>query len=362
MATRLGVATYEKNKVSRIINSITFGIIITDVQDNIDYVNDYMLKLLERSWDDIVDQPLRVIFNQDEILSFLSEQDSMNSANPGHVETTFPDLWTGETFQVSLAYMKDAEGAVNGKMLFVKNITRDKSAEETRIEFIANVAHEFMTPLTTIKSYNEMLMDGEIDDKAMQVEFYNTISEETNRLSRLIQTLLSISKIELGSLTLNSGPIKTDLLVEDCLVAVEKNAGDKKISIEKILPDKFPTLVGDKELLQTALINLLGNSVKYSPDESRITFSLEEQDNMVVFEVTDTGYGISEEDLPHIFDKFYRAGDPNIKAQTGTGLGLAMTSEIIHLHNGKIEVQSELGEGTQFIVRIPKGEYYLGNQ
>ena len=142
-----------------------------------------------------------------------------------------------------------------------------------------------------------MLMGGEINDGETQKEFYNTISDETDRLSRLIENLLNISKMEMGSLSLNSGLVKTDWLVEDCMAAIEAAAQKKHITTEKNLPDKFPSLVGDKELLKVAVINILSNAVKYTPENGTITFSLNEQDNTIIFDVNDTGYGISQEDL-----------------------------------------------------------------
>jgi signal transduction histidine kinase len=120
--------------------------------------------------------------------------------------------------------------------------------------------------------------------------------------------------------------------------------------------------VGDKELLKTAILNFLSNAVKYTPDNGKITLSLLEEDDQVVFEISDTGCGISEEDLPHIFDKFYRSEDPSVAEQTGSGIGLAMAAEIVHLHGGNIDVKSELKEGTQFTIRLPKEEYYLGKE
>jgi two-component system phosphate regulon sensor histidine kinase PhoR len=207
-----------------------------------------------------------------------------------------------------------------------------------------------------------MLSDGEVYEVDMQKEFYNTISEQTNRLKRLIKNLLNLSKIEMGSLTLNSGLVKTDWLLEDSMNIVGPLAQKKNIVINKNHPDQFPSLIGDKDLLKTAIINVLGNAVKYSPEDSEISFTLMEEKNMVVFEIIDNGHGISDEDLPHIFDRFYRSGDPNIADQTGSGLGLAMTLEIIQLHGGEIEVESELGKGTHFFIRIPKEEYYIGEQ
>ena len=128
------------------------------------------------------------------------------------------------------------------------------------------------------------------------------------------------------------------------------------------MTDNFPTLIGDKELLKTAIINLLGNAVKYTPPDGQITLSLSQTDEEVVFEVSDTGYGISEEELPRIFDKFFRSKNPSILDEKGSGLGLAMTAEIIQLHGGRIEIQSELDKGTHFTVRLPREEYYLGKQ
>jgi signal transduction histidine kinase len=363
LTSKLGVITFEKNQIINILDSINFGIIITDIQGNVNHINYYMLNLLNRTLADVVDRPLAEILKHDEITSFISLQGTLEqSKTVNHIETTFPDLAPEETFQVSSSDLSDGEGDVIGKVIFAKNITMEKSAEKAKHEFITHVAHELRTPLTTIKSYNEMLMGGEIDDGETQKEFYNTISDETDRLSRLIENLLNISKMEIGSLSLNSGLVKTDWLVEDCMAAIEAPAQKKHITTEKNLPDKFPSLVGDKELLKVAVINILSNAVKYTPENGTITFSLNEQDNTIIFDVIDTGYGISQEDLPHVFDKFYRSADPNVAGQTGTGLGMAITSEIIHLHGGKIEVQSELGKGTRFTITLPKEQYYLGKQ
>ena len=146
------------------------------------------------------------------------------------------------------------------------------------------------------------------------------------------------------------------------MAAVEGTALKKNISIERELPDNFPSLVGDKELLKAAIINILGNAVKYTPENGHIKFMLTEQDDFIIFEVTDDGCGIAKADLPHIFDKFYRSTDPRVTEQTGSGLGLALTSEIVRLHGGEIEVNSKPDEGSHFMIRLPKEEYYLGKQ
>ncbi|MFC1822196.1 sensor histidine kinase [Thermodesulfobacteriota bacterium] len=363
MSTLLGVANYQRKQISRVIDSIDFGIIITDLHDNIIETNDYMLDLLGLKTEEVLNRVLSNVLTNEEILEFIAQQESLKQ-NIGlkQIETQFPEIAPGKTFRVKLSYLKDGEGSLTSKMLSIKDITDEKSVEKSSQDFIAQVAHEFLTPLTTIRSYNEMLMDGEVDDDEMQKEFYNTIGEETSRLSRLIQNLLNIAKIEMGAMTLQTGLVKTDWLMNDCLSSIEGSALKKGITIQKNLPDQFPNLVGDKELLKTALINLLGNAAKYSPENAEITFSLINETDKVIFEVGDTGYGIDEEDLPHIFDKFYRSNNPQITEETGSGLGLAMTAEIIQLHGGEIEVQSEIGKGTQFTISIQKEEFYLGKQ
>jgi len=246
-------------------------------------------------------------------------------------------------------------------MITVKNITKEKMTQDAQQSFIAHVAHELLTPLTNIKSYSEMLMDGDIEDVEVQKEFYNTINEQTDRLTDLIKNLLNVSKMEMGSLTIKKDLVRSDWLFEGCIAATEAEAQNKGITIVRETPHIFPTLIGDKELLKAAVINILGNAVKYTPEKGTITFSITEEDEWVNLDVIDSGYGIAKDDIPHIFDKFFRADNPDTVGEMGTGLGLAITSEIVHLHEGDIEVQSDLGKGSHFSIRLPKEEYRLDN-
>jgi len=361
LATKLGIAVFEKKQISKIIDSLDAGIILTDIHENVININTYMLNLLHLDREEVIKRPLADILPNNDIEEFISQQElDKPSQDRKQIETTFPDQAPERTFLVFLTYLRDEGGVVISNMITVKDITGQKTTEKTSQGFIAQVAHEFLTPLTTIGSYNEMLMDGEIEDREMQKEFYNTISEETTRLTRLIQNMLNIAKIEMGDLTLNKGLVKTDWLINDSLSSIEGSVLKKNIRIIKNMPDIFPSLVGDKEMLKISLINILGNAVKYSGENESITISLREENNMIIFSIADTGHGISKEDLPHIFDKFYRSKDSQIAEQIGSGLGLAMTAEIIHLHGGEIEVQSEPGQGTKFTIFIPKEEFYLG--
>jgi signal transduction histidine kinase len=363
LVSRVGVLKFEKSQVMNIIDSINFGIIIIDIQDNVTHINGYMLKLLNKVRRDVIDSPLEEVLKHEEIVSFISHQEGFKDSKIcNFLDTSFPGLTPDKTFRISCCYLMDGDKELFGRMIMFNNITREKAAEKLTQEFTAHLSHELITPLATIKSYSEMLMGGEIDEIETQKEFYNTINSETDRLTRLIKDLLNLSKIELGSLTLNKNIVKTEWFFGDCIAAVEVAAQQKNISIQKHLPDNFPSFMGDKDQLKVAFNNILSNAVKYSPSNSEILFSLREENNMLIFDIKDSGYGISEEDLSHIFDKFYRSSNPEIAEKQGTGLGLAITSEIIGLHDGEIKVQSEVGNGSHFAIKIPKEEYYLGKQ
>ena len=279
-----------------------------------------------------------------------------------NIDMTFPGTSPGRVYQVSIMKLRDEGSTTIYNLISIRDITELKNIKDSSQGFIAQVAHELLTPLTTIRSYNEMLMDGEVDDIEMQKEFYNTINDETFRLTRFIQNLLSIAKLEMGGLVMQKGLIKTDWLVEDSVSAVEGEAIKKCIKISKNLPDNFPSIMGDKEMLKIAIINVLGNAVKYCPENSIITLTLLDQQEEIHFIIEDDGPGIPSEDLPHIFEKFFRSTDQNVKDKMGSGLGLAMTAEIINLHGGEVGAESEQGNGTKFTIKLPKEKYYIGNE
>jgi signal transduction histidine kinase len=361
LSSKLGVMGFEKSQLVNVLDSLNFGIIVVDLQNHVAFINEYMLNIINDKREYVVNKGLDRVFSQKEIVEHISgNETALSPQDVNSLETTFPDYAPKEVFHVSVSPLTAGERTMIGKMICVKNVTGTNMAKRAQEEFIAHVAHELGTSLTNIRAYSEMLMDGEVENAEMQKEFYNTINQETKRLGSIIQNLLNISKMEMGNLTLNKGLLRTDWLINDCLSTIEASAQSKQVTIETHVPDILPSFMADKELLKTAIINILGNAVKYTPEQGKITFSMEERDSAVVFDVEDTGYGMSEEDLSHVFEKFYRSGNPQVAGIAGTGLGLAIAHEIIYLHDGEIEVQSRLGEGSRFTIRIPKEEYSLG--
>lgn len=360
LSSKLGVATFEKQQANRILDSLDFGILILDNQGGVRQVNRHMLQLLGVQREEVQGKALSKVMGH-ESLSHLVEQ-RLAHRDHASMEVQFETSAPGRFFRLICRPVLDFAGDSIGTLITAEDVTRAKLAEKVQDQFIAQVAHELFTPLTSMKAYSEMLANGDVKDPEMQKEFFNTINDETDRLTRLIQNLLNVSKMEANSLVIERALVRTDWLLDQCLEAVEATAKGKRIAIRKQLPDKFPTIVGDKALLQVVLVNVLGNAVKYTPPDGTIHISLTEQEQNVCFTITDSGCGITPEDQPHIFDKFYRGTSSAVRKQVGSGLGLATALQIAKLHGGAITVESEVGKGATFTVRIPSEVYSLEKQ
>lgn len=241
----------------------------------------------------------------------------------------------------------------NDGLIVIQDITHLQEAEQARDNLLYHVTHELRTPLTNIQAYAETLSRIELDDEQTRKECYNVIVSETTRLSRLIEDILSVSQLEVGSLRVEWGDVDLQRLIRQMVQDNLGAADDKKINLTLKLPPKTPHIRGDKHKLAVLFNNMIGNAVKYTPDGGRVDVRIESDDRVVKLIVADTGIGIGEKDLPHVFDKFYRAAQDEVQQIKGTGLGLAISREIAHLHGGDMFVESQLGKGSTFTVELP---------
>jgi two-component system phosphate regulon sensor histidine kinase PhoR len=237
----------------------------------------------------------------------------------------------------------------------IRDVTQQKLAEEMRDQFVDTATHELRTPLANIKAYAETLALADMIDVEQQKQFLNTINSEATRLARFVDDLLSVSSMELGSLALNKQVTDLGRMLSEVLAKVQAQADEKGLTLEVVLPQKFPEPALDKDKVAGVLVNLLGNAVKYTPEGGRVVFRANFTDQQLELSVEDTGVGIAQEELPKVFDKFFRSDDPRVQEQTGTGLGLALAQEVVRLHGGRIEVESELDKGSTFTVILPLG-------
>ncbi len=361
LGAKMKIIEHENNQWFDILNSLDFGILLIDPKDSLFFINTFFLNLLNKERDPLMNQTAFEVLGHADLNTFirqlsLMEQGHLNS----QIEITFPDTRPDQAFLVSTRLLTDHNNNIFGRVVQLTDISREKATKKSQKDFINHIAHELRTPLTNIKAYNEMIMDGEIEDQEMQKEFFNTINDETNRLSELIKSILELAETQMGQIMARKETVKTQWLVHASMDAVEAMALEKGITLTTHLPDNPPNITGDKEMLKAALINVLGNAVKYTPEGGSVAFSLLETVDSVCFAVEDTGFGIDEKDLPHVFEKFYRSENDQVTTRTGSGLGLAITAEIVKSHGGTIEVSSELTKGSKFTMTMPKGDLQIG--
>jgi two-component system phosphate regulon sensor histidine kinase PhoR len=240
-----------------------------------------------------------------------------------------------------------------GHVWTLRDVTQQKLAEEMRTQFVDTATHELRTPLANIKAYAETLALQEMLDIEQQKDFLNTINSEATRLARFVDDLLSVSSMEIGSLSLSRQPTDLERLFTNVIGKVKPQTADKDITFETHFPEKWPEPELDKEKIAATLVNLLGNAVKYTPRGGRVALRVKVADGQLEISVEDTGIGISADDIPKLFDKFFRSNDPRVHEETGTGLGLSLAYEVVRLHGGKITVDSELNKGSTFLVTLP---------
>ena len=218
-------------------------------------------------------------------------------------------------------------------------------------DLISDMVHELRTPLTSIVAYSELLMRSGLNPDQIH-SFVGTINQESTRLTNMINDFLDLSRLQSGRARLAYQPIDVGELVRDCISVIRPQADQKGIQLIAQVADGLPAIEGDRNRLKQVLMNLLSNAVKYNKIEGRVTIEARALDGSVHLSIADTGKGIPEKDLPHIFDKFFRVADSDGWA-TGTGLGLSITREIIEAHEGRIEVESQVGTGTRFEITLP---------
>ncbi|MBX3422473.1 MAG: PAS domain-containing protein [Pirellulaceae bacterium] len=258
------------------------------------------------------------------------------------------------TLQARFRQGRKSDGAAIAHVWTIRDITQQRLADQMRDQFLTTATHEFRTPLANIRAYAESLDVSDDLDTETRKRFYNVIQCESVRLSQLVDDLLDISRMQAGALALESHETDLGRLVEEVAAKVQGQVAEKQQEFRCEIPPKLPPKVCvDKGKLVASLVNLLGNAVKYTPDGGCVTFRVDIAEHKVQFTVTDTGIGISPQELPHVFDRFYRSSDERVRELTGSGLGLALSQEVARLHGGEITVESRLNHGSTFCLTIP---------
>ncbi|RMF95727.1 MAG: PAS domain-containing protein [Candidatus Schekmanbacteria bacterium] len=364
LETALTLMKYERKKLQSVLDCLPEALIVTNLSGNILYINSYAESLFRISRKDncgknIVD----VLEKYDGVVNFLKEKRNSEKREIKYdIFLSDNGLKNERVFKAVYETVRNDNNKALGKALILIDNTQQAMADQMRNDFVSSVSHELRTPLTSIKAKAEMILDDEVEDKDMRIEFLNSIIDEVDRLGDLINNLLNISKIEVGSTVIEKSQVKLKKLLEDAYLMIEPQAAKKGIKLYKDIPEKLSASVElDKRLIQMAINNIAGNAIKYTQRGGSIFIEGEENENNVVITIRDTGIGIAEEDLPHIFEKFYRSNRKEVRACTGHGLGLSVVKQIVYLHGGEIFVESKIGEGSSFKITLPKvrGESFI---
>ena len=254
--------------------------------------------------------------------------------------------------QVNATALLDRGGKQQGMILVFHDLTRLKHLENTRQEFVANVSHELRTPLSMIKGYVETLTSGAKDDPNVAARFLKTIEKHTDRLTYLIEDLLTISRLESGQIVLNIQKVELRSVAEDVIDDLQSRAEDKKVILENQVPDDV-VVRADADRVQQVIFNLVDNAIKYGRQEGRVWINARLAGGQFAeVSVRDNGPGIPPDSIDRVFERFYRAEKARSREQGGTGLGLSIVKHIIQSHGGEVWVESELGRGTTFFFTL----------
>lgn len=348
---QLKVATAERQHAEAIIKSISDAVLVTSSFDEVVLANDSAAKTLNFDLKKADRTSIDKVLSDPKLVELIRDMRQSRSVNGKRIiEHAMGTGDAARTYKVTLSGMADASGQPAGVVAVLHDMTREREVAQMKNDFVSNVSHELRTPLASIKAYVEMLIDGEAEDERTKTEFYEIIQGEANRLGRLIDNILNISRIESGLVKINKQTQSFSVIVKEAIDVIVPQARLKHIKmVEQLCPVFYQTVV-DRDMLYQAVLNILSNSVKYTPEEGQITVqtAVDEARKKVFIRIIDNGVGIPAKDLPYVFDKFYRV-EANNKMAKGTGLGLSLVRHIVEtVHHGQARVTSQVGVGTTF--------------
>ena len=347
----------EKDYLQTVLKGMMEGVLVVDGRGRILMVNDALRNVLSLTSDVTDKMPLEVIRNA-ELEAAITNVVRQGKTEALELSVTVPG---GRIFEVNVvgilpslnSTVKGSEG-VRGAVAVFHDITRLKELEKIRQDFVANVSHELRTPLTTIKGYAETLLEGALKEEVAS-QFVQVIKRHTDRLTKIVEDLLVLSKIESKEFQMKIEVIPLPDFISDVIDFIKEAAEKKKISISQSKIPSSLAIEADRNYLEQVLINLLDNAIKYTHEGGGVMISAIGKDQREIqFSIEDNGIGIPKEDIPRIFERFYRVDKGRSQELGGTGLGLSIVKHLVQAHGGKIWVESQLEKGSTFYFTLPK--------
>ena len=341
----------ESKRLHSILSYMTDGVLATNRRGQITMINDMAKRQLGIESDDALNQNIL------ELLKIEDEYELRDLITQSPELMIYSQNVNGEyvSLRVRFALIRRESGFISGLVAVLHDTTEQEKEERERRLFVSNVSHELRTPLTSVKSYLEALDEGALYEPVAP-DFIKVSLNETNRMMRMVTDLLHLSRIDNATSHLDVELINFTAFITFILNRFDKMRSqdeDKKYELVRDYPINSVWIEIDTDKMTQVIDNILNNAIKYSPDGGKITVSMKTTDDQMILSISDQGLGIPKEDLPKIFDRFYRVDKARSRAQGGTGLGLAIAKEIVKQHNGFIWAKSEYGKGSTFTIVLP---------
>jgi two-component system phosphate regulon sensor histidine kinase PhoR len=353
---QIKVLEAEHRHIESVIHAISDGVIVTGAFGDLLLANEAAERIFGFRFETAIRKPIEEVITDKSFLGLLQDMRETGLFVPHRtLEWVQGSGDQARIWRVVLNTVVEGKKRerISGAVAVLHDVTKEKEIAKMKSDFVSNVSHELKTPLASIKAYTEMLLDGEIKEPTQVRECFQTIASETDRMNRLIQNILNLSRLESGLVPVNKTDLAVTEILRDVGDVITPQAAQKNLSMETDLAPVFFRVNGDRDMLYQAILNVLSNAVKYTPNGGKIRVSTYLSDGSVVVEVADTGYGVPQEELQKIFEKFYRSRHSG-KTAPGTGLGLALVKHVIEvIHGGKVTVESEVGKGSVFRLSLP---------
>lgn len=345
----IGDLNNEKTKLSGILYSMEEGLIAVDIYLNIIHINPAALALfninnLSHNKLSDIEGGSSIIGNVKEVLSC------------GKSISYERKISEDRSLNILISPLKMQDGRTYGAIILIQDISETVKLEKMRRDFVANVSHELRTPLTSIRGFIEPLIDGTVVDDKTTLKYHMIIRDETQRLERLINDLLDLSRLQAGKIKLDMQKVNIIELISNISDKFKPLFDSKNIKFEFHIPNNPFSILADGDRIEQLMIIFIDNAIKYTPQGGHIGINIAENDGLARISIKDSGIGIPEEDIPYIWDRFYKVDKSRTDKNSGTGLGLSIAKNIIELHGQKVFVKSKLGEGTTFEFTMKKSE------
>jgi two-component system phosphate regulon sensor histidine kinase PhoR len=349
---RIRIIVRQRNEQEAVLASMVEGVLAVDTEQRVISLNKAAADLLESDQVEMLGRSLQEVVRNIDLRRFVAQSLDSNEPIEGDI------VLRGEPGRILQAHgtaLRDAVGKGIGAVIVLNDITSFRRLENVRRDFVANVSHELKTPITSIKGFVETLLDGALENPEDAERFLRIIAKQADRLHAIIDDLLSLSKIEQseesGDIDLEESLVQE--VLQTAITSCEPQAREKAIMLELVCDPELSARM-NAPLLEQAVVNLLDNAVKYSDPGALVRVTASTNDGELTIAVRDNGCGIPADELPRIFERFYRVDKARSRKQGGTGLGLSIVKHIVNVHRGRVTVESTIGRGSTFSIKLPR--------